>query len=1132
VKSANFDFLRDYQEQLFQLAFFAERFFAEDANTSIIKARQFAELVAKETAARTGNYLDSDREAFVDVLRKLRSDRIVPQDVLDIIHAIRKHGNSAAHDFSGSHADALSCLKLARALAVWFHRTFGGNNGFQPGPFVPPKSPKDETHELRGELERLRADVFAAEERTRAQAADSEEHERAVQALAELAAQANEESRIWRELAEEQEKKQAELSAELKRLQSAAESAPPKITIGLITAAFTAGTDIELDEDATRALVDVKLSEVGWAADSKRIRYSAGVRPEAGKNQAIAEWPTKSGPVDYALFAGLTCVGVVEAKRLSKDVPSVLEQAKRYAQDIALEQGAAVIDSPWQHSLSEPYRVPFVLATNGRPFVRQFAEKSGIWFWDTRREMNHPTALPEWFSPSDLLSKLEQIHTPSAYELAEETIGMGALRPYQQDAIASIEDAIRKDQKQILVAMATGTGKTRTCIGLMYRLLKQKRFRRILFLVDRTALGEQTTDALNTTEIEGFLNFSQIYKVAGLEKRLPDKEDQVQIATVQSLVARILNEADPSKRPTPGMYDCIIVDEAHRGYTLDAELIETASTFRNVADYLSKYRQVLDFFDAFKIGLTATPALHTTEIFGRPVYSYSYRRAVIDGWLVDHLPPKRITTALSEAGIRFEGGEDVEIIDPKTGQIDLFSLPDVVEFEVEQFNKRVYSESFNRVVCEALAGEIDLDHSGKTLIFAARDDHADTVVRLLKQALEAEHGPIPDNMVMKITGSVDKPQDKILQFRNDPLPKFVVTVDLLTTGVDIPRICNLVFLRRVNSRILYDQMIGRATRLCRDIGKEHFRIFDAVDLYAHLQEMSEMRPVVTQPGIALSELLEDLRNASAPEDRRWVADQIIVVVRARARHLDASQTELFQSAARFPPGVLAAKLVEMDPGEISGWFDAHPAIVHVLDSKSLGAGTQRGIMISEHGDELVSVEDYFGKDETPEDYIDGFERFVRENMNKVPALIAVTQKPRDLTRKELRELATLLDDNGYSEPGLRTAYGRVKNADIAAHIIGYVRQAALGDPLVAYATRVENALRKIEASRPWTAVQKRWLKRIARTLRETPVADRETLNEGAFAGQGGFNRIQQEFGEDLESALHEINEAIWALPAA
>lgn len=285
------------------------------------------------------------------------------------------------------------------------------------------------------------------------------------------------------------------------------------------------------------------------------------------------------------------------------------------------------------------------------------------------------------------------------------------------------------------------------------------------------------------------------------------------------MIRRVFEDPD-ALRPTPGTYDLIIVDEAHRGYTLDAELREDDLGFRNLDDYLSAYRRVLEYFDATRIALTATPALHTREIFGSAVFHYGYRQAVIDGYLIDHRPPRRITTALSQTGITFEQGEEVNIVDPRTGQIDLFSLVDQVDFEVAEFNKKVYTRAFNRAVGDAIARECPPTDRGKTLLFAARDDHADILVEELRAALKEEYGPQPHDLVEKITGTVDKPLDRIKAFKNDPRPKYVVTVDLLTTGIDVPAICNLVFVRRVNSRILYDQMIGRATRRCEDIGKE------------------------------------------------------------------------------------------------------------------------------------------------------------------------------------------------------------------------------------------------------------------------------------------------------------------------
>src|SRR5690606_3605637 len=507
---------------------------------------------------------------------------------------------------------------------------------------------------------------------------------------------------------------------------------------------------------------------------------------------------------------------------------------------------------------------------------------------------------------------------------AEREIGVTGLRPYQREAIQAVEDAVARGQDHILLAMATGTGKTRLAIALMYELLRRKRFRRILFLVDRNALGRQTLDAMSNTDTSGFLKFDQVFPVADLATKFPEATDRVQVATVQAMIRRIFD--DPSaERPTPGTYDLIIVDEAHRGYTLDAELREDDLGFRNLDDYLSAYRRVLDYFDATKVALTATPALHTREIFGPAVYRYSYRQAVIDGWLIDHRPPRRIVTALSQTGIAFDKGEEVSIVDPRTGQVDLFALEDEVDFEVSEFNKKVYTENFNRAVAQAVAQECPPDQPGKTLIFAARDDHANILVDALSEALIEEYGPQPHDLVDKITGSVDKPLDRIKAFKNDPRPKYVVTVDLLTTGIDVPAITNLVFVRRVNSRILYDQMIGRATRRCDEIGKEYFRIFDAVDIYANLQEVSDMRPVVVDPALSFANLAGDLERAANETDRAFVRDQIVVKLRQRVKHIDVERRDALELVLG-PLVDLADRLKSAHPAETLALFRQHPSL--------------------------------------------------------------------------------------------------------------------------------------------------------------------------------------------------------------
>lgn len=1119
--SSNFSFLIDQDEQLARLGAMAERYFFDDAPSALIKLRQLAEFIAKDVAARHG-LLPSGTPSFDDVLQVLKRSSVLPREVADWFHHIRRTGNVAAHEHVGSAGDALTALKIARAVAIWFHRSYGGATTFKPGPFIPPAAPVDASIALTAELERLRAQVRSSADDAAKIRLDYQETEAArLKALADAEAQ-KAEREFWEQYAAETEAGLRQTQAALKAAQEAAKSTPaPQLDL-LTRLASQQAEQVELDEASTRVLIDARLRSVGWVVDTTTLRHATGVRPLPGQAIAIAEWPTSSGPVDYALFVEGQCVGVIEAKRAFNDVPGRLGQSKRYARDIRLTPDERLPDSPWTQGLDQ-YQVPFLFVTNGRPYVKQLETKSGIWFWDARPDSAGPTALAEWFSPRDLTEKLEQV-TTQHQSVAEQEIGVTGLRPYQNQAVAAVEDAIAAGQRNILLAMATGTGKTRLAIALMYDLLRRKRFRRILFLVDRNALGRQTLDSMSTTDTNGFLKFDQVFPIADLAKKFPEATDRVQVATVQAMIHRLFDDPD-TLRPTPGTYDLIIVDEAHRGYMLDAELREDDLAFRNLDDYLSAYRRVLDYFDATNVALTATPALHTREIFGAPVFHYSYRQAVIDGYLIDHRPPRRITTALSQTGITFEKDEEVAILDPRTGQLDLFNLNDQVDFEVAEFNKKVYTKPFNRAVADAIARECPPNAPGKTLLFAVRDDHADILVEQLREAMEAEYGPQPHDLVEKITGSVDRPLDRIKAFKNDPRPKYVVTVDLLTTGIDVPAITNLVFVRRVNSRILYDQMIGRATRRCDEIGKEYFRIFDAVDIYANLQEMTDMRPVIVNPALTFATLLGDLERAATEDDRAFVRNQIVVKLRQRLKHLDPARREALETVLG-PLTALPDRLKAANPVETLALFRQHPSLAGILDAVKPTV-RDGGVFISEHPDELVTIEDDFGGRASPADYIESFEAFVRTNMNAIPALIAATQRPRELTRAALKELAVMLDEKGFSEASLRQAYGRARNADIAAHIIGFVRQAAIGDPLVPYETRVDNGVQRILTSRTWTATQRQWLTRIGRALKAQPVGDPVLLAEPLFAQAGGFDTVDRAFDHGLGEVLKDLNTAIW-----
>ena len=741
MQTANFGFLEVHDGKLVQLGALAERYFRDDPSTCLIKLRQLAELIAKLVAAHHALYV-SERETFEETLRRLGYDRVIPREAADVFHQLRKLGNVAVHEVRGSYNEALTGLKLARQLGIWFHRTYGKQPGFKPGAFVPPPEPVDATAALKAEIEALQRRVIETENAAARAQREAAEHAQGRESAEERLRREAEERSVWEKLAQDTEAEKIEIAARLAALQAMAEQAPKAETLQLIQRGEEAAAQIDLDEAATRARVDQQLRDRGWEADTKQMRYAQGIRPAKGRNMAIAEWPTASGPADYALFVGTKLIGVVEAKRRRKNVSAAIDQAERYSTGVPEPDGAEFAGGPWGN-----YRVPFVFAANGRSYLKQIETESGIWFRDTRLPTNHRRAIVDWPTPEGLIGRLEIDKNAAAAALRAQPFEFGfPLRYYQREAIEALEAGLAADKRSMLVAMATGIGKTKLAIALLYRLLTAKRFRRVCFVVDRSALGHQTGGEFTTTKIVSGKTFSEIFGLKELQDISPETETKVHICTIQGLVRRVLYQADVADAPPVDQYDLVVVDECHRGYLLDREMTDAELSFRSQEDYISKYRRVLEYFDAVKIGLTATPALHTTDIFGDPIYKYSYRDAVIDGFLIDHEPPVRIETALSRGGIAFKKNEQLELLDTHTGEIDLAHAPDELRFEVDQFNKQVITEEFNRVVAEELAKHIDPALPGKTLIFAATDAHADIVVSQVKKAFAAAYGDIDDAM--------------------------------------------------------------------------------------------------------------------------------------------------------------------------------------------------------------------------------------------------------------------------------------------------------------------------------------------------------------------------------------------------
>jgi type I restriction enzyme R subunit len=289
-----------------------------------------------------------------------------------------------------------------------------------------------------------------------------------------------------------------------------------------------------------------------------------------------------------------------------------------------------------------------------------------------------------------------------------------------------------------------------------------------------------------------------------------------------------------------------------------------------------------------------------------------------------------------------------------------------------------------------------------------------------------------------------------------------------------------------------------------------------------------MRPVVVNPKISFSQLLEELETTEV-EEGELVRDQLIAKLRRKQSHLSENSAARFRLLTGEEPQEFIERLRNLPLAEARQWLGTMEGLGELLDAQWQGPSQPQ--FLSEHGDELRAIERGYGGAKRPEDYLDGFTAFVRDAGNDLPALITVLQRPWELTRKDLRELKLALDARGYSETTLATAWRETTNQAMAASIMGYIRQAALGDALVPYEQRVDRALQRIQASREWTKPQRDWLQRIANQTKAITIVDREALDDDALIFRregGGWRRLNQMFGGELEGLLQQFQREVWA----
>ena len=1174
MKQSNFHFLKDIDKQLYQIALAAERNYPGDPNTTMAKLRIFGEAIAKKLALA----LKIERtETQLDIIRELAKVPGINDDIIQVFHKLRRVGNKAVHEYHDDLPDAEMTLRLAYKLAGWYYSLKTNQFDYVLPTFQLPKGELGAV--LEAEILDLKVKLQQANNKKTTTDKELAEKENTVVSLQgyisileskQTETQAQAEARI-KALEAELRAKDAELASKTADQRKAYHAEVRK---------SAAKRSLNLSEAETRYLIDEQLRKAGWDADSQNLNYAKGARPQVGRNIAIAEWPTGKdetgnlGFADYVLFGGLKPIAVIEAKKQNKDVCDKLNEAYRYAktfdydllkQEITHAEPDQIKEAiphylvTWPDTSGTPFKIPFCFSTNGRAYRATVRTKSGIWYRDVRHSTNMPKALPEWHRPEELIDMLAGDKQAYNEWFAENPITdeLG-LRYYQKEAVEAVEKAVIEGQQDILLAMATGTGKTRTAIALMYRLIQSQRFKRILFLVDRTSLGEQALDSFEDTTIKGD-TFKSIFKVSNLTDKFPDDATKIHVATVQSLVKRTLqsDEVMPVRR-----YDCIIVDEAHRGYVLDKEQTEGEEKFRDLQDYISSYRRIIDHFDAVKIALTATPALHTNDIFGgvdkTSVYRYSYRKAVIDGHLVDQEPPVKIITKLARDNVYIGKGAEVMRLSPQ-GELLNDTLEDEQAFEVADFNRGLIVSNFNKVVCEELVNHLDPTNKErqKTLVFCVNNTHADIVVEELRTAFKQKYPELEHDAIIKITGDSDKDSKKIqsliTRYKKDRLPNIVVTVDLLTTGIDIPYICNLVFLRKVRSRILYEQMKGRATRLCPAAGKTSFKIFDAVDLYSTLQSVDTMHPVVVRPQVTIQTLINEITAQdtyqSLEADGRSFAEhsheQLVTKLQRITLHARSNQDrskevdsqikrldEILKAKAGCDffslPNVLKTKGAKQTAEILNGL----PNFAHRLEQLKASLNELREMPIfTDIPDEVIEVTSKWGEHEKPEDFLEAFDNLVSASVNQQQALATIINRPRDLTRKSLLELQEWFDAQNYDESTLRKAWKATKNQDIAARLIGHIRRAAIGDALLPFETRVNHALDKIKQSKEWNPAQLSWLERLASSIKQQVVLDDTTFKTGNYKRSGGKRKLETIFEDELASILSQFYEYIWDEPA-
>jgi len=880
-----------------------------------------------------------------------------------------------------------------------------------------------------------------------------------------------------------------------------------------------------------RKLIDPKLSAQGWGV----VQYDPAMPLSAYDRIAVVEFPTEKGPADYALCVDGMVLAVIEAKKLSLGPQNALTQAERYSKGLT------------SNSLNfSGFRVPFLYSTNGEV----------IWHHDIRDPLSRSRQIYQFHTPAALLERFQQDYAANLSALQALPNDHPRLYPFQREANAATENSLGRRRRAMLLAMATGTGKTFTIVNQVYRLMKSGVAKRILFLVDRRVLAAQAVRAFASFEPEPGLKFDKIYEVYSQRFQREDFEEGenfdpkvlpnsyladpspvhafVYVSTIQRMTISLFGkeaafegeegeeDADEKIEIPNHAFDVIIADECHRGYT---------------SRELAIWRATLDHFDAIKIGLTATPAAHTTTYFRDVVYRYEYERAVREGFLVDY-DVVAIASQVRMSGTFLNEGELVGVVDTATGAEEMDRLEDERDYNASEIEVGVTVPDSNRKILQEIAKyahehEERYGRFPKTLIFAVNDlphtSHADQLVDMARDVFgRGEH------FVQKITGKVDRPLQRIREFRNRKHPAIVVTVDLLSTGVDIPDLEFIVFLRPVKSRILFEQMLGRGTRKGeRYPDKSHFTVFDCfegtlLEYFRKSTAISATKPLAKTRTIA--EIIEDIW---ANRDRDYNVRCLVKRLQRIDKEMSGNARQDF--AAFIPDGDLRRFGNEL-PSRLDQDFTG--AMRHLrnpdfqnllLNYKRPGRTFLKGYEATDEVSSVWRPRDMDGKEYRPEDYLVAFSRFVCEHEDEIEAIAILLTHPRDWRAEALVDLRKQLATSHFrfNMENLQRAH-EITYKKAMVDIISMVKHAARAEEgLFTAEERVQRAMMRVAAGRTFTWEQQKWLERIRVHLVQNLSIDRQDFDDQpAFSHYGGWRKADKAFDGNLAYIISQCNEAI------